>query len=96
MQQKHGLAFTVVSDPGNAIARGLGIVTQPSDEARAARLQLGLELASVNADGTVALPMPAVVIVDAGRALRWIDVHPDYITRTEPAQILDALDQLDP
>jgi hypothetical protein len=38
--------------------------------------------------------MPAVAIVDAGHALRWIDVHPDYSTRTEPAQVLDALGQL--
>jgi peroxiredoxin len=95
MKKKHDLSFTVVSDPGNAIARGLGILTRPSDEARAAQLQLGLDLTTVNADGTVALPMPTVVIVDAGHVVRWIDVHPDYSTRTEPAQILSALDRLD-
>jgi peroxiredoxin len=93
MQDKHDLSFTVVSDPGNAIARGLGILTRPSDEARAAQLQLGLDLTAVNADGTVTLPMPTVVIADAGHVVRWIDVHPDYSTRTEPAQILAALDQ---
>jgi len=95
MREKHDLSFTVVSDPGNAIARGLGILTRPSDEARAAQLQLGLDLTAVNADGTVTLPMPTVVIADAGHAVRWIDVHPDYSTRTEPAQILGALDRMD-
>jgi hypothetical protein len=40
---KHGLAFTVLSDPGNSVARGLGILTRPSDEARAAQLKLGLD-----------------------------------------------------
>ena len=94
MQDKHGLAFTVVSDPGNTIARGLGILTQPSDEARAAQLQLGLDLTTVNADGTIALPMPTVVIADASHVIRWIDIHLDYSTRTEAAQILSALDQL--
>ncbi|HEY6789166.1 MAG TPA: hypothetical protein VI365_17825 [Trebonia sp.] len=69
----------MVSDPGNAIARGLGILTQQSAEARAAQLQLGLDLTTVNADGSITLPMPAVAIVDAGR--------------TEPAQVLDALGQ---
>jgi peroxiredoxin len=93
MQQKHNLAFTVVSDPGNVIAGRLGILTQPSGEARTAQLQLGLDLTSVNADGTVALPMPAAVILDASHTIRWIDVHPDYSNRTEPQQILDALDQ---
>jgi peroxiredoxin len=94
MQQKHSLGFAVVSDPGNVIAGRLSIVTRPSDEARAAQLQLGLDLASVNADGTVTLPMPAVVIFDAGRTVRWIDVHPDYSTRTEPWQVIGALDRL--
>jgi peroxiredoxin len=94
MQQKHNLAFTVVSDPGNVIARRLGILTRPSPQARAAQLQLGLDLTSVNADGTVALPMPAAVILDASHTIRWIDVHPDYTSRTEPQQILDALDQI--
>ena len=37
--------------------------------------------------------MPAAVILDASHAIRWIDVHPDYSSRTEPQQILDALDQ---
>ncbi len=35
--------------------------------------------------------MPAVVIVDAAGVIRWIDVHPDYSTRTEPAEILRVL-----
>ena len=94
MRQKNDLAFTVVSDPGNAIATRLGILTRPSEEARAAQLQLGLDLASVNADGTVTLPMPATVILDASRTVRWIDVHPDYSTRTEPAHVINALDHL--
>jgi peroxiredoxin len=94
MQQKNGLAFTVVSDPGNAIAGRLGILTRPSEEARAAQLQLGLDLTSVNADGTITLPMPAIVILDASHTVRWIEVHPDYSTRTEPRQVIDALDHL--
>jgi peroxiredoxin len=94
MQQKHDLGFPVVSDPGNVLARRLGILTQPSPQARAAQLQLGLDLASVNADGTIALPMPATVILDTRHIIRWIDVHPDYSSRTEPRQILDALDQV--
>ena len=60
---------------------------------RAAQLQLGLDLTTVNADATVTLPMPATMILDAGHVLRWIDVHPDYSTRSEPQQILDALDR---
>ena len=85
------LTFTVLSDPGNQIAGQLGILTAPSDGTRAAQLQLGLDLTQVNADGTTGLPMPTVVIADADGVIRWIDVHPDYTTRTEPGQVLQAV-----
>jgi hypothetical protein len=38
--------------------------------------------------------MPTTAIPDGEHLLRWIDVHRDYSTRSEPQQILDALDQL--
>jgi peroxiredoxin len=94
MQEKHELAFAVLSDPGNQLAAAAGILTAPSEEARAAQLQLGLDLAQVNADGTATLPMPTTVILDPDLTVRWIDVHPDYTTRTESATILSALDGL--
>lgn len=92
MQEKNELAFTVLSDPGNQLAHHAGILTAPSTEVRAAQLQLGLDLTAVNADGTVELPMPTTVILDADHAVRWIDVHPNYSTRSEPLEILAALD----
>jgi peroxiredoxin len=95
MQEKHELTFSVLSDPGNQIAGALGVLTAPGDDTRAAQLELGLDLTAVNADGTTAIPMPTVALVDAGGTLRWIDVHPNYATRTEPRAILDAVDSLD-
>jgi peroxiredoxin len=92
MAEKNALTYTVVSDAGNQLARALGVLTAPNDEARAAQLQLGLDLTAANADGTVELPMPTTVIVDSTGTVAWIDVHPDYTTRTEPAEILAALD----
>jgi peroxiredoxin len=94
MQEKHELSFAVLSDPANQLAAAAGVLTSPSEEARAAQLQLGLDLTQVNADGTTTLPMPATVIVDPDLTVRWIDVHPDYTTRTESATILSALDGL--
>jgi peroxiredoxin len=93
-QEKNELTFTVLSDPGNQVARAVGILTAPSAEARAAQLELGLDLVEVNADGTTGLPMPTTVIVDADHVIRWIDVHPDYTTRSEPSEILAALDRV--
>jgi peroxiredoxin len=94
IRERNGLTFTVLSDPGNQIASALGVLTAPSAEAREAQLELGLDLEAVNADGTTAVPMPTVLIVDADRTIRWIDVRPDYSARTTSAEILAVLDRL--
>lgn len=85
------LAFSVLSDPGNQIAGKLGILTAPGAEVRKIQLGAGLDLTERNADGTITLPMPTTVIVAADGTIAWIDVHPDYTSRTEVAQILAAL-----
>lgn len=93
MQEKNHLSFRVVSDPGNALARELGVLMAASGEdVLAAQRQLGIDVTDVNADGTEGLPMPTVVVIDSEHRVRWIDVHPDYTTRTEVSDILDAVD----
>ncbi|WP_236788491.1 peroxiredoxin-like family protein [Amycolatopsis sp. GM8] len=92
--EKHDLSYAVVSDPGNQIARGLGIVFSLGEGARAGQAKLGLDLTTVNADGTHDLPLATTVVVDAEGTIRWIDVRPDYTTRSEPAEIIAAVDSL--
>jgi peroxiredoxin len=87
MQQTNELSYPVLSDPGNRIASELGILAPEHGGARAAQVGLGFDVAGVNADGTPTLPMPTVVVVDHGRIV-WIDVHPNYATRTESAEVL--------
>ncbi len=92
IQEKNDLTFTVLSDPGNQIASQLGILNPERSEAvRNAAASYGLDVAGGNADGTDALPMPTTAIVDANGTLRWIDVHPNYTTRSEPETILAAI-----
>jgi peroxiredoxin len=92
MQEKNDLTFTVVSDPANAIAGQLGIVVMPGAQTLAAQEKIGLDAAAGNADGTAAIPMPTVVVIDAAGIVRWIDVHPNYTTRTEPAAVLAVVE----
>ena len=76
------------------LAAHLGVLTAPSAEARATQLQLGLDLTAVNAATTTTVPMPTTVILDADRVRRRIDIRPDYNTRTEPTEVLHALDRI--
>lgn len=89
--EKAGLEFIVLSDPGSRVAHRIGIAFQQADEVLAAQRTLGLDLEQVNAEGAVELPRPAVLIVDRDRVVRFVDVHPDYTSRTEVADIVVAL-----
>jgi peroxiredoxin len=86
------LTYAVVSDPGNQLASALGILITPSAEVAAAQQKVGVDLAEHNADGGLTLPMPTTVVVDAAGVIRWIDVHPNYTTRSEVPDILAAVD----
>lgn len=92
MQQSNDLTYAVLSDPGNRFAAGLGVLTAPGAGVAAAQAALGLDLSAVNAEGSRELPMPTTVLLDSGGVIRWIDVHPDYTGRTEPAEVLRAAD----
>lgn len=93
--EANALTFAVVSDPGNQIASALGIVTAPSEASRAVSQQLGVDLREANADGGYELPMPTVLLVDRDGVIAWSDIHPDYTTRTEVAEILAAVARMD-
>ncbi|MEV6441041.1 peroxiredoxin-like family protein [Amycolatopsis sp. NPDC051716] len=86
------LGFPVLSDVGSTVARGLGLSYPVSEPVRDAMESLGTDLEKVN--GTWELVHPAVVVVDRDRVIRYIDVHPDFVTRTEPADILEAVKSL--
>jgi peroxiredoxin len=86
------LEFPVLSDAGSTVARGLGLSYPVSAPVREAMQTLGTDLEKVN--GTWELVHPAVLVVDRDRVLRFVDVHPDFVTRTEPTEILEALKSL--
>lgn len=41
--------------------------------------------------GTAEFPQPAVIIIDQDRVVRFVDVSPDWLIRTEAPAILEAL-----
>ena len=93
-REKNELTFSVLSDPGNQIATALGVLTSHSEEVRRVQRELGIDVAGSNQDGTHTVPIPTVAIIDAEGAVRWIDIHPDYATRTEVSAILEGLETL--
>lgn len=91
---KAAVEYTVLSDPGCRVARDIGLAFDETEEVLAAQRLLGLDLTKANAEGSTALPMPTVLIVDTDHVVRFIDIQPDYTARTEVADIAAALGAL--
>lgn len=91
-KETNELEYAVLSDVGNVVARELGISFRPEDDVREVMSGFGIDLGERNGTGEWELPYPAVVVVDTDRTVQFIDVHPDYSTRTEPEQVLATLD----
>lgn len=89
---RHGLALTVASDPDNALGNRLGITFEPDDkpEIKPGDSWIG----SITGTNSWILPQPTVLILDSDARLRFVDVSPDWLRRTEADTILAALPEL--
>ena len=85
------LAFPVLSDVGNAVARGYGLVFELDADDRAVHSGVGIDLAAFNGEDSWELPAPAVFVVDADGTIRHASVAGDYRWRVGPDEVLAAL-----
>jgi len=91
IKQRHALGFQVASDLGNELGRKLGILYTFDAASQKQSLASGRPIGEVTGTGTWELPMPTVVVVDSGKVVRFADVHPDWLLRTEAEPILAAV-----
>ena len=89
--EKNGLAFTVASDVGGALADALGIRFELSDAVRPFYEKAGHALPTRNGDGVWALPIPATFVVERGGRIAAAFIEPDYRKRLDPMDALAAL-----
>jgi peroxiredoxin len=90
---RHNLSFQLAADRGNALARRLGIAFVPHDNPPVPSNDDSW-LGALTGTGSWELPQPAIIIIDSDRIVRFVDVSPDWLRRTEAAQVLEALDEL--
>jgi len=89
--EKHALAFTVLSDQGNRVAKDFGIVFTLPEVLRPIYVQFGIDLPAWNGDDSFELPMPATYVIGRNGIILDGFVNTDYTQRMEPEQILDIL-----
>jgi peroxiredoxin len=85
------LAFPVLSDVGNDVARSYGLVFALDAADRELHAGVGVDLAAFNGDDSWELPAPAVFIVDEDGTIRYASVAGDFRWRVGPDEVLAAL-----
>jgi len=89
--EKQGLAFTVLSDSGNAVARQFGVVYKlPKEVSEAFKGKLDLE--KYNGDSSEELPLAVVYVVGRSGKIVYAFVDEDYRKRANIEEIVTALE----
>jgi len=89
---RHGLNFPVLTDVDSRLARTFGIAFEPDAEARARSAAAGLgSVRETTGAANDAFPMPSVIVIGQDRRVVFADVAPDWLKRTEPGPILEAV-----
>jgi len=89
--EKHALAFTVLNDQGNQVARMFGLVFTLPEALRPIYATFGIDLPAWNGDDSFELPMPATYVIGRNGIILDGFVNTDYTRRMEPERILDIL-----
>jgi peroxiredoxin len=89
--EKLELAFPVLSDAANTVARSYGLVFSLPKDLQELYYGWGLDLTSANGDATFELPLPATFVIGADGTVSWRFADANYTKRAEPDDIIAAL-----
>jgi peroxiredoxin len=91
MHDQHKLRFPLLSDEGNDIARGFGLVYTVPEYQQAVYRRAFVNLPFANGDDSWILPIPATYILDCTGTVRYRWASEDYTERPEPVDIVEKL-----
>jgi len=94
IKHRYDLDFLVASDTDATLIEALGIGFAPDDDARARTLAAGNDLGAILGTGSWTLPYPTAIVIDRDGVVRFADVHPDWMVRTEADAIIEAVQAL--
>jgi len=81
VRQRHDFSFHVASDPGATLGRRFGLTFKSEGEPNPTSI----------AQGLAELTNPAVVVIDADHVVRFVDVTPNWMARTEAEPVIEAV-----
>jgi peroxiredoxin len=91
MHDQHKLAFPLLVDAGNQLARQFGLGYRVTDEQQGLYRSTFINLPHVNGDASWELAIPAAFVVDRDGTILFASANEDYTDRPEPLDILSAI-----
>ncbi|HYQ42180.1 MAG TPA: peroxiredoxin-like family protein [Polyangiaceae bacterium] len=91
IKERHALQFSVASDLDNRLGRELGILYTFDEASQKSSLASGKTIGETTGTGTWELPQPTAIVIGQNGVVRFADVHPDWLLRTEAEPILAAV-----
>ncbi len=88
------LACELLSDPGNTVAARYGLRYTVAADLKALYQGFGIDLEDFNGDASWTLPLPARMIIDTDRIVRYAAINADYTVRPDPAETIAALQKI--
>ncbi|MGB0988584.1 MAG: peroxiredoxin-like family protein [Pseudoalteromonas spongiae] len=93
-QNENELAYTVLSDVENTLAKACGLVFTLDERLVPVYHQLGLDIPKANGDNSYELPLPATYVIDQNGVIQFAFAKEDYTLRAEPKDVLAAVKAL--
>jgi peroxiredoxin len=91
MHNQHKVAFPLLVDAHNQLARQFALVYRVTDEQQGLYRSTFVNLPHVNGDASWELPIPAAFVVDRDGTMMFASANEDYSDRPEPLEILSAV-----
>lgn len=90
------LQYDLFSDASMDLGRKLGLAFAVNFATRLMQKALGIDIGAQSGEDHNELPVPAAYLVDASGNITWNYTNPDFKSRAEAADILAAVDALQP
>jgi peroxiredoxin len=92
MRDQHKLAFPLLVDARNHLAREFCLVYRVSEEQQALYRSTFVNLPFTNGDPSWELSIPATYVIDRDGIILFASANEDYMSRPEPLEILAVVD----
>lgn len=92
--RRNHISYPILSDAGNAYAARFGLSYVMDPELLAVWASFGMDFRKINGDDSATMPMPGVFLSGTDGVLRFAQAHPLHWERSEPADLVAAIEAL--